>query len=107
MKVWLDDTRPAPPGWVWMTRVRDVIAALRAEEVDEVSLDYNLTQTDPKRDGLDVLKWLYKHPSCPLPVIHFHTANAWGGARMAWYWRALEGRCKPTEQALLESMGLE
>lgn len=107
MRVWLDDTRPAPRGWHWVTSVDDVVALLQQGRVTELSLDFNLTQTDPSNDGADVLQWLVDHEEIPLPVIHAHTANPWGGAWLAWYWRALEGRCSPTERGLYRKMGLK
>lgn len=42
LRLYLDDVRPTPPGWVGCRWPRDVIAHLRAGDVDVVSLDHGL-----------------------------------------------------------------
>lgn len=42
MRLWLDDVRPAPDGWVWVKTARDAIALLAAVGVAEISLDHDL-----------------------------------------------------------------
>lgn len=41
MKLWLDDTRRAPPGWVWARTLDQAVALLR-EGVALASLDHDL-----------------------------------------------------------------
>jgi hypothetical protein len=95
MRVWLDDLRPAPPGWRWTKTVRDTIRLLKTGRVREISLDYDLDYTDGHHKGIEVLEWLA--PSAAdgtlvLPVIHFHSANPQGAADMTWVWQQLELR---------------
>ncbi len=57
MKLYLDDQRPAPVGWVLARSAEEAIARLREGGVTELSLDYDLG--DPHfGTGLDVLDWL-------------------------------------------------
>lgn len=45
-KLWLDDLRPAPPGWIHVKTANDAIEALMTNEFDEVSLDHDLGWTE-------------------------------------------------------------
>lgn len=94
MRVWLDDQRPAPPGWRWTTTVDETVDLLEAGKVTEVSLDHDLDYTDPGRDGMEVMDWIHRATAAgrQMPVVHFHTANPVGGARFANSWRDLERR---------------
>jgi hypothetical protein len=42
VKLWLDDLRPAPPGWTWAKSSARAIALLESGEVTEASLDHDL-----------------------------------------------------------------
>lgn len=95
MKVWLDDKRPAPRGWTWTKTVDETTRLLRSGRVTELSLDFDLHKTDPGHDGAEVLEWLRTAGVKP-PVLHAHTANPWGGARLAYLRRVLEGRAAAT-----------
>lgn len=107
-RIWLDDTRPPPPGYTWVRTVNEVIDQIARGGVDEVSLDYNLTHSDPDRYGVEVLHWFYDHgQDIPEPP-HFtvHSANPFGAAHMSLYIRALEGRCEPTPEELYDFLGV-
>jgi hypothetical protein len=90
MKLWLDDVRPAPPGWLRTTTVAQTIAAIAQGGITDVSLDYDLDYTDPGHKGIEVMYWLL-HAGYR-PTVHIHTANPMGGAKMAVMTRRLEGR---------------
>lgn len=94
MKVYLDDVRPAPPGWRRTTTVRETIRLIRSGRVREVSLDYDLDYTDPRHNGAEVLEWLAEAVGgsrpVPVPTLHVHTANPYGGFRMAELIRLIE-----------------
>ena len=47
MKVYLDDVRDAPPGWVRAHMPEEVIALLRSSSVTELSLDHDLGLDTP------------------------------------------------------------
>lgn len=84
MKIFLDDTRPAPNGWTLMLWPHEVIAALQTEQVTEISLDHDLGD-DTIGTGYDVLVWLegtVARQRFDLPVIHIHTANSAARPRM-------------------------
>ena len=89
MRVWLDDLREAPPGWVRVRTPEEAIALLETGEVTEMSLDHDLglVDGDRERTGYDVLLWLEREVAegrwvFPLPEIGVHSANPVGRARM-------------------------
>jgi hypothetical protein len=94
VKVWLDDVRDAPPGWVRTFTPEEVIGLLRLGEVTELSLDHDLGLMDGEREltGYDVVLWLEKEVGAgswrfALPEISIHSANPVGHGRMR---RAIE-----------------
>ena len=89
MKVWLDDVRPAPAGWIRATTPEGAIELLRSGEVGELSLDHDLglDTGEAERSGYSVLLWLEREVAerrwlFPLPAIRIHSANPVGRARM-------------------------
>ena len=42
MKLWLDDVRPAPPGWTLCLSVAEAMFRMAGDYVTEASLDYDL-----------------------------------------------------------------
>ena len=89
MRVWLDDLREAPPGWVRVRTPEEAIALLETGDVTEISLDHDLGLLDGERErtGYDVLLWLEREVAegrwvIPLPEIGVHSANPVGRARM-------------------------
>jgi hypothetical protein len=42
VRVWLDDVRKAPEGWVHVKTPEEAIDLLRSGEVEEISLDHDL-----------------------------------------------------------------
>ena len=87
MKVYLDDERPTPPGWVRCYWPDEVIKLLRTGKVKVLSLDHDLGN-DRRGTGMDVLNWLENavadptHPdvgrttSLKPPKILIHSDNA-------------------------------
>lgn len=79
MKLYLDDERPAPRGWVRVDNVKDCIKILVACWPEELSLDHDLGSTS--ETGYDVLLWIERtispHSSIAFrpPKIHIHTSN--------------------------------
>ena len=105
MKVWLDDQRSAPPGWLWLRKVDEVIKTLENHPVEDLSLDYDLDFSDPGRYGVEVLAWIHQRgPDAPRPAIHIHSANPFGAAWMALWINALEGGPEPTPALLREAL---
>ena len=84
VKVYLDDSRPTPAGWVPARWPDEVIRLLEQGNVAELSLDHDLGD-DAHGTGYDVLVWLEEavatrgfHP----PRISVHSANPAAGRRM-------------------------
>lgn len=77
MKIYLDDLRPTPPGWVRAYWPDEVIHYLAQGIVTEVSLDHDLGD-DTRGTGYTVIQWLEDAVTTRgfiPPVIHIHTAN--------------------------------
>jgi hypothetical protein len=89
VRVWLDDVRDAPPGWVRAFTPEEVIEHLRTGRVTAVSLDHDLGLEggEAERTGYTVLLWLEVEVGTgrwarPLPGVTIHTGNPVGRARM-------------------------
>jgi hypothetical protein len=109
LRVWLDDSRPAPPGWLRLGTVTSVQRLLDANLVQELSLDHDLgwcpecvqqgehlKHTDKRHcphmaTGYDLVRWMADHDVWPVLPPTVHSGNLEGGARMlgviARYWR--------------------
>lgn len=57
MKIFLDDHREPPAGWIKATHPDEVISHILQGEAEIIDLDYHLGN-DRKYTGLTVLKWL-------------------------------------------------
>ena len=85
MKLWLDDERPAPDGWVRETHAADAMIQLADRQVTHLSLDHDLGP-ESAGTGYDVCRWLEEtvanDPTFPMPVVTLHTANPVGRQNM-------------------------
>ena len=78
MRLFLDDERPVPDGWVRVRWPDEVIALLEAGGVSEVSLDHDLGD-DRRGTGYDVLLWIEEAVAVrgfTPPKLHVHSANS-------------------------------
>lgn len=84
MKVFLDDERSAPMGWVLVRTVDEAVKLLSTGKVTVISLDHDLgilpTDTNGDREvtGYDVILWIENavHSSeFTPPEIRVHSAN--------------------------------
>jgi hypothetical protein len=88
VKVWLDDTRPAPEGWVHVRTPEEAIELLRAGGVEGLSLDHDLGLDVEARErtGYDVLLWLEAEVAAgrtrPPAVMRVHSGNVGAVTRM-------------------------
>lgn len=104
MKLWLDDVRPAPEGWVWARTNEDAKRHLLTGEVEECSLDHDLGYhdleiPDPKSDpdaymdvltargqteetGYQLVNWMIENECVPAKVA-IHSWNPDGAKAMA------------------------
>lgn len=88
MKLWLDDMRPAPGGWIAVASYEQAEAFIEEhlEQITEVSLDHDLNSTHSAGDysdgktGFDVLKLLLARGFAGR--IELHSMNAAGIQRM-------------------------
>lgn len=85
MKVFLDDERSIPDGWVGVRWPDEAIVLLRAGVVTDISLDHDLGD-DARGTGYDVILWIEEAVACGgfvPPKITIHSANASARLRMA------------------------
>ena len=82
MKLYLDDERPAPDGWVLIKTAEMAIRYLKKGIVSEISLDHDLGR---KKTGYDVILWMEEavaRTGYIPPDIRIHTANPVGRRKM-------------------------
>lgn len=73
MKIFLDDTKLCPVGWKWVKTIDAFKNAIRenADDLEAISLDYELEVTDKGRTGLDACRYLIENKvCCPKIIIH-------------------------------------
>jgi hypothetical protein len=78
MRVFLDDERATPEGWVRVYWPDEAIALLESGAVEELSLDHDLGD-DERGTGYDVLLWLEEAVALrgfKPPRISVHSANS-------------------------------
>ena len=83
LKVWLDDERPAPAGWLHVLTASDAITTLGTGRVSDLSLDCDLGFSCGT--GYEVLVWLEKKVATSdftLPNLLVHATNPVGRKRM-------------------------
>ena len=84
MKVFLDDERSTPEGWVRVYWPDEAIALLQTGQVTEISLDHDLGD-DARGTGYDVVLWIEEavnlHGFVP-PRMQVHSANSAARVRM-------------------------
>jgi len=83
IKLWLDDERPAPQGWVRVYRADDVVRILSLYPVEAVSLDHDLGEG--MLEGYHVMQYLENEAyagRCIPKEIRIHTNNPPARQRM-------------------------
>jgi hypothetical protein len=92
MKIFLDDERPTPPGWVRVYWPDEAIALLKTGQVLDLSLDHDLGD-DERGTGYHVVLWIEEqvalngfHP----PTIRVHSANSSAREKMEAGIRSIE-----------------
>lgn len=92
MRVFLDDERPTPDGWVRVFWPSEAIALLQTGMVDELSLDHDLGD-DEIGTGYDVVLWIEEAVALRQfkpPKIYVHSANSSARERMLAGIRSIE-----------------
>lgn len=95
MKIWVDDVRPAPPGYRWITNVHEaklVIIQLYQHStnnfpgIEILDLDHDAGVWNHLGDYIDILKWLEQRQNERGWIIDFpirlHTMNPVGRQNM-------------------------
>jgi hypothetical protein len=77
--LWLDDDRPAPPGWHWCKTVPEACRLLATRRVTYASLDHDLGQPE---NGSDLVIWMVHTGHWPRYRPGIHSANPLGAMRM-------------------------
>ena len=94
LRVFLDDERVTPEGWVRVYWPNEAIDLLKTNAVAEISLDHDLGD-DQRGTGYDVVLWIEEavalHDFKP-PKISVHSANSSARQKMEAGIRAIEQR---------------
>jgi hypothetical protein len=102
MKVYLDDERIAPVGWVQTKTASETIDLLKKQNVVELSLDHDLG--DDYGTGYDVLlyieKELFLNSKIPPKKIKIHSANSSARVKMELAVRAIKSKEKELRDEL-------
>lgn len=92
MRVFLDDERATPDGWVRVYWPDEAIALLASGDVTEISLDHDLGD-DERGTGYDVVLWIEEAVvlrGFTPPTITVHSANASAREKMLAGIRSIE-----------------
>ncbi len=83
MKVYLDDERRCPAGWVLAKTAAEAIHLLNTEHVSEISLDHDLGPPEAGT-GYDVICHIEEQVAAGKPMmwIYIHTANPAAAKKM-------------------------
>lgn len=84
MKLWLDDLRTAPEGWVHARTAEEAINHLKTGQVEMASFDHDLGYNPDLTEttGYDVCKWMAENNVWPKMKPNVHSANPVGKANM-------------------------
>lgn len=92
MKIWLDDIRPPPKGYMWCKSVNQAIWLIQTtiEDIEVIDCDHDLGDySSDGGDGIKLLDWLAENEL--YYPIKLHTMNPVGRANMERtilrYWR--------------------
>ena len=78
VRIWVDDTKKPPVGWLWAKTVDAAIAALRSPDVSDLSLDHDL---GGDQTGMQIVDWMSMTETWP-QRIDLHTENPVGADNM-------------------------
>jgi hypothetical protein len=79
MKIFLDDIRTPPEGWVFVPTPSATINLLKSGLVEELSLDHDLGDDEGIGTGYDVLLWIERQVvlnGFKPPKIYIHSDNS-------------------------------
>jgi hypothetical protein len=76
MRLWVDDARAAPPGWVHARTLEEAQHWLATDRVEEASLDHDLGFEQP--DGGALVRWMAMTGHWPKQRPTVHSLNPAG-----------------------------
>jgi len=85
MKVFLDDKRETPNGWIRVYTANEAIELLLNGQVEEISLDHDIGIEEEVGNGYKVLKWIEEQvhtTNYKPPIMTVHSDNAPARLRM-------------------------
>jgi hypothetical protein len=94
MKVYLDDERTTPAGWIRVYWPQEAIDLLKTGNVSEISLDHDLGNDD-RGTGYDVVLWVEEQVvtrGFSPPKMSVHSANPSARLKMESGIRSIEAR---------------
>lgn len=107
MKVFLDDEREAPEGWIRTHSAQATIKLLETGGVTHLSLDHDLGDDERWGTGYDVVLWLeeqvYTTDFAPPQMIKVHSANSGARPKMEAGIRKIRDVQKKRESVFLTS----
>ena len=83
MKLWLDDVREPPIGWIWVKSYEGAIYYLTKNSVWYISLDHDLGEN--KKTGYDLACWIEEKVHLNIikkPIMLCHSQNPVGKRRI-------------------------
>jgi hypothetical protein len=80
MRVYLDDIRKCPEGWVLARNVTEAKMLLETGDVTHLSLDFDLGYGEPT--GLDLCRWMKQTGNWPHDAIEIHSSHPLGRQKM-------------------------
>lgn len=84
MKIWLDDAREAPSGYIWVKNLEELKKLLedKLEPIEIMDFDHDLGMDEKgnlEPDGYMIIKWLFEsHPKRYPQKINVHSQNPVG-----------------------------
>jgi hypothetical protein len=100
MRVYLDDERVTPDGWIRVYWPEEAIALLEAGQVEEISLDHDLGD-DEHGTGYDVVLWIEEAVALrgfKPPRMFVHSANSSAKEKMLSGIQAIQARFRGRSQ---------
>jgi hypothetical protein len=79
MRLWLDDKRPGPKGWVHVATADDALRLLATGQVEYASLDHDLAGD---ANGTDLVRAMIRDNAWPKFKPNVHSGNPFGARRM-------------------------
>ena len=94
MKLWIDDERLAPDGWIWAKTASESIVWLhRREDITHISFDHDLGEGNGDGHGvICIVERMVADGRMKLPCMTAHSANPVGAARIRQAIEAIERR---------------